>query len=62
MAKVTIDGIEVEVPNGSSVIQAADAAGIEIPRFCYHERLSIAGNCRMCLVEIEKTPKRPYRY
>jgi NADH-quinone oxidoreductase subunit G len=57
MAKVTIDGIEVEVPNGSSVIQAADAAGIEIPRFCYHERLSIAGNCRMCLVEIEKTPK-----
>jgi NADH-quinone oxidoreductase subunit G len=57
MAKVIIDGIEVEVPNGSSVIQAADAAGIEIPRFCYHERLSIAGNCRMCLVEIEKTPK-----
>ncbi len=57
MAKITIDGIEVEVPNGSSVIQAADAAGVEIPRFCYHERLSIAGNCRMCLVEIEKTPK-----
>jgi NADH-quinone oxidoreductase subunit G len=57
MAKLTIDGIEVEVPNGSSVIQAADAAGVEIPRFCYHERLSIAGNCRMCLVEIEKTPK-----
>jgi NADH-quinone oxidoreductase subunit G len=59
MAKLTIDGIEVEVPNGSSVIQAADAAGIEIPRFCYHERLSVAGNCRMCLVEIEKMPPKP---
>jgi NADH-quinone oxidoreductase subunit G len=59
MAKVTIDGIEVEVPNGSTVMQAADAAGVEIPRFCYHERLSIAGNCRMCLVEIEKMPPRP---
>jgi NADH-quinone oxidoreductase subunit G len=59
MAKLTVDGIEVEVPNGSSVIQACEAAGIEIPRFCYHERLSIAGNCRMCLVEIEKTPPKP---
>ena len=59
MAKLTIDGIEVEVPNGSTVIQAAEAAGIEIPRFCYHERLSIAGNCRMCLVEIEKMPPKP---
>ncbi len=59
MAKLTIDGIEVEVPNGSSVLQACEAAGIEIPRFCYHERLSIAGNCRMCLVEIEKTPPTP---
>ena len=59
MAKVTVDGIEVEVPNGSSVIQACEAAGIEIPRFCYHERLSIAGNCRMCLVEIEKAPPKP---
>jgi NADH-quinone oxidoreductase subunit G len=59
MAKLTIDGIEVEVPNGSSVIQAAEAAGIEIPRFCYHERLSVAGNCRMCLVEIEKMPPKP---
>jgi NADH-quinone oxidoreductase subunit G len=57
MAKVTVDGIEVEVANGSTVLQAAEAAGKEIPRFCYHERLSIAGNCRMCLVEIEKTPK-----
>jgi NADH-quinone oxidoreductase subunit G len=59
MAKLTIDGIEVEVPNGSSVLQACEAAGVEIPRFCYHERLSIAGNCRMCLVEIEKTPPKP---
>lgn len=57
MAKVTIDGIEIEVPNGFTVLQAAEAAGREIPRFCYHDRLSIAGNCRMCLVEIEKMPK-----
>jgi NADH-quinone oxidoreductase subunit G len=59
MPKLTIDGREVEVPNGSTVLQAAEAAGIEIPRFCYHERLSIAGNCRMCLVEVEKTPPKP---
>jgi NADH-quinone oxidoreductase subunit G len=57
MAKVTVDGVEIEVANGSTVLQAAEAAGKEIPRFCYHERLSIAGNCRMCLVEIEKMPK-----
>ena len=57
MAKVTVDGTEVDVPNGSSVLQACEAAGVEIPRFCYHERLSVAGNCRMCLVEIEKAPK-----
>ncbi len=57
MAKITIDGREIEIENGSSVIQACDHAGIEIPRFCYHERLSIAGNCRMCLVEVEKAPK-----
>jgi NADH-quinone oxidoreductase subunit G len=57
MARVIVDGIEVEVANGSTVLQAAEAAGREIPRFCYHERLSIAGNCRMCLVEIEKMPK-----
>ncbi len=60
MAKVTIDGIEVEVPNGSNVLQACEAAGIEVPRFCYHERLSVAGNCRMCLVEIEKAPPKPF--
>ncbi|MGE5540108.1 MAG: NADH-quinone oxidoreductase subunit NuoG [Gemmatimonas sp.] len=57
MPKLTIDGKEVEVPAGSTVIQACEVAGIEIPRFCYHERLSIAGNCRMCLVEMEKSPK-----
>ncbi len=57
MPTVTIDGIVVEVPAGSTVLQAAELAGREIPRFCYHERLSIAGNCRMCLVEIEKAPK-----
>ena len=60
MAKVTVDGIEVEVPNGSNVLQACEAAGKEVPRFCYHERLSVAGNCRMCLVEIEKTPPKPF--
>jgi NADH-quinone oxidoreductase subunit G len=59
MARLTIDGIEVEVPNGSALIQACEAAGVEIPRFCYHERLSIAGNCRMCLVEVEKAPPKP---
>jgi NADH-quinone oxidoreductase subunit G len=47
----------VEVPAGASVLQACEAAGKEIPRFCYHERLSVAGNCRMCLVEVEKAPK-----
>ncbi len=57
MPKLTIDGIEVEVPPGITVLQACEVAGKEIPRFCYHERLSIAGNCRMCLVELEKAPK-----
>jgi len=57
MPKLTIDGKEVEVPAGTTVIQACEVAGVEIPRFCYHERLSIAGNCRMCLVEMEKSPK-----
>ena len=54
MPKLTIDGIEIEVPAGITVLQACELAGIEIPRFCYHERLSIAGNCRMCLVEVEQ--------
>jgi NADH dehydrogenase (ubiquinone) Fe-S protein 1 len=57
MIKVVVDGIEVFVERGSTVLQACEAVGVEVPRFCYHERLSIAGNCRMCLVEIFKTPK-----
>ena len=57
MVKLTVDGTEIVVAPGSSVLQACEQAGREIPRFCYHERLSVAGNCRMCLVEIEKAPK-----
>jgi NADH-quinone oxidoreductase subunit G len=57
MVKVVVDGTEIDVAPGSSVLQACEQAGREIPRFCYHERLSVAGNCRMCLVEIEKAPK-----
>src|SRR5690349_5961607 len=57
MPKLTIDGTEIEVPAGITVLQACELAGKEIPRFCYHERLSVAGNCRMCLVEQEKAPK-----
>ncbi|HEX7967268.1 MAG TPA: NADH-quinone oxidoreductase subunit NuoG [Stellaceae bacterium] len=57
MPKLTIDGIAVEVPPGTTVLQACQQAGIEVPHFCYHERLAIAGNCRMCLVEQEKAPK-----
>jgi NADH-quinone oxidoreductase subunit G len=57
MPKMKIDGVEIEVPTGITVLQACEMAGAEIPRFCYHERLSIAGNCRMCLVEQEKAPK-----
>ena len=57
MPKLTIDGREIEVPNGLTVLQACELAGVEIPRFCYHERLSVAGNCRMCLVEMERSPK-----
>jgi NADH-quinone oxidoreductase subunit G len=59
MPKVTVDGIEVEVPSGATVMQACEAAGKEIPRFCYHERLSIAGNCRMCLVQVSPGPPKP---
>ena len=57
MATLTIDGVEIEVEDGITVLQACEEAGVEIPRFCYHERLSIAGNCRMCLVEMERSPK-----
>ncbi len=57
MPKLTINGIAVEVAAGATVFQACQQAGIEVPHFCYHERLAIAGNCRMCLVEQEKAPK-----
>ena len=59
MPKVKIDGNELEVPAGITVLQACEMAGVEIPRFCYHERLSIAGNCRMCLVEVKPGPPKP---
>jgi len=57
MAKIVVDGTEIEVPPEFTLLQAAEAAGAEIPRFCFHERLSIAGNCRMCLVELKGSPK-----
>ncbi|MEK9945276.1 MAG: NADH-quinone oxidoreductase subunit NuoG [Alphaproteobacteria bacterium] len=57
MATLTIDGKEITVEDGLTVLQACEEAGAEVPRFCYHDRLSIAGNCRMCLVEMEKSPK-----
>ena len=57
MPKLTVNGVEVEVEDGATVLHACEAAGVEIPRFCYHDRLSIAGNCRMCLVDMERAPK-----
>ena len=57
MPKLTVNGVEVEVEGGATVLQACEEAGVEIPRFCYHDRLSIAGNCRMCLVDMERAPK-----
>src|SRR5215469_7318094 len=57
MVKLTIDGRGVAVPTGTTILQACQHAGIEVAHFCYHERLAIAGNCRMCLVEVEKSPK-----
>ena len=57
MPKLTINGKEAELPAGTNLIEAAQTLGTEIPRFCYHPGLSVAGNCRMCLVEIEKAPK-----
>ncbi|MGN6286326.1 MAG: NADH-quinone oxidoreductase subunit NuoG [Afipia sp.] len=57
MTKILIDGKEIDVPAEYTLLQACEAAGAEIPRFCYHERLSIAGNCRMCLVEVAGSPK-----
>ncbi len=57
MPKLTIDGVEVDAPDGATVLQACQLAGKEVPHFCFHERLSVAGNCRMCLVEMERAPK-----
>jgi NADH-quinone oxidoreductase subunit G len=57
MVELTIDGIKVEAPEGSMVIQAAHNAGVYVPHFCYHKKLTVAANCRMCLVEVEKAPK-----
>ncbi len=57
MPKIKIDNKEIEVESGLTILQACESIGIEVPRFCYHEKLAIAGNCRMCLVELEKSPK-----
>ncbi len=59
MPTVTINGTEIDVENGTSILQAAEILGIEIPRFCYHDRLSVPANCRMCLVEVEGGPPKP---
>ena len=59
MPKAKVNGVEVEFEPGMTVLQVAELAGEEIPRFCYHERLSIAGNCRMCLVEVKPGPPHP---
>ncbi len=59
LKRIVIDDIEIEVDGAMTLIQACEAAGVEIPRFCYHERLSIAGNCRMCLVEVVGGPPKP---
>src|SRR5919109_3671249 len=57
MPKLKVDGAEIDAPAEYTLLQACEMAGAEIPRFCYHERLSIAGNCRMCLVEVQGSPK-----
>jgi NADH-quinone oxidoreductase subunit G len=59
MAKIKVDGREIEVPDHYTLLQAAETAGAEVPRFCFHERLSIAGNCRMCLIEVKGGPPKP---
>ncbi|WP_337270815.1 NADH-quinone oxidoreductase subunit NuoG [Oryzifoliimicrobium ureilyticus] len=59
MARLKIDGNEIEVPDHFTLLQACEEAGIEVPRFCFHERLSVAGNCRMCLVEVKGGPPKP---
>lgn len=59
MSKIKVDGIELDVPAEYTLLQACEAAGAEVPRFCFHERLSIAGNCRMCLIEVKGGPPKP---
>jgi NADH-quinone oxidoreductase subunit G len=59
MAVIKVDGNEIEVPDHYTLLQACEEAGAEVPRFCFHERLSIAGNCRMCLVEVKGGPPKP---
>jgi NADH-quinone oxidoreductase subunit G len=59
MPKIKIDGVEAEFENGTTLLQACESMGAEVPRFCYHDRLSIAGNCRMCLVEVKGGPPKP---
>jgi NADH-quinone oxidoreductase subunit G len=59
VTKILVDGVEVDVPGDFTLLQACEQAGVEVPRFCYHERLSIAGNCRMCLVEVKGGPPKP---
>ena len=59
MTKIIVDGAELDVPPEYTLLQACEAAGKEIPRFCFHERLSVAGNCRMCLVEVKGGPPKP---
>ena len=59
MTKLIVDGKEIDVSPDYTLLQACEAAGAEIPRFCYHERLSIAGNCRMCLIEVKGGPPKP---
>ena len=58
MPKIKIDGTEIEIESGTTLLQACEQAGAEVPRFCFHERLSIAGNCRMCLVEVKGTDRK----
>ena len=57
MLEIEIDGKKAQVPDGSTVMDAAQQVGVYIPHFCYHKKLSIAANCRMCLVQVEKAPK-----
>ena len=59
MTKILVDGKELDVPPEFTLLQACEEAGAEIPRFCFHERLSVAGNCRMCLVEVKPGPPKP---